>query len=200
MAESFDTDENRRQSVRVSDKVLLTYEQISSDEYAAIVKDNNRGISPRKQKGSADIELFIGAQNALGRIRDKDEDLADFLQHIDAKISQILKTVKGSPSTFDELSLQEVSISGSGIGFYAKQPQQVGDIMECSMVLLPNYSYIHCFGNVIKCENIPDGPAGKPYRIAIKFCLLQEEDRERIIQHSFKLQSLALRHRRLERG
>ncbi|MBU0729262.1 MAG: PilZ domain-containing protein [Proteobacteria bacterium] len=192
------SDANRRQSVRVSDRALFACGKLLPDEYKEILDDYSRGILPRRHKGIADIEMFIGAQSALSRLREKDEDLADFLQHMDAKISQVLKNVTNMPSPLDELQLQEINISGAGIGFDTETSYALNDIVECSLVLLPNYSYIHCIGKVVSCEEMKKEDKAKKYRVALEFTLLIEEDRERIIQHSFKLQSVALRSRRLE--
>ncbi len=190
--------QDRRQSVRVPDRVLLSYVKISEEEFAQIVKDFNRGISPIKKIGTADIEMFIGAQSALARLRKRDEDLADFLQHVDAKISQVLNEVKGVPSLYDDLVLQEVSLSGNGIGCQSVSSFEPGEILECSLILLPNYTYIHSYGRVIQCRKLEEPEEGGEYGISMEFALISEEDRERIIQHSFKLQSLALRNRRMD--
>jgi hypothetical protein len=191
-------DANRRQSVRVSDRALFACGKLSPEEYQEILEDYSRGILPRRHKGVADIEMFIGAQSALSRLREKDEDLADFLQHMDAKISQVLKNVNNATSPLDELELQEINISGSGIGFDTETSYAINDIIECSFVLLPTYSYIHCIGKVVSCEKLKQQDNPRKYRVALEFTLLIEEDRERIIKHSFKLQSVALRSRRLE--
>ena len=88
---------NRRQSVRITDRVLLSYAPVSEEKYNAIAEDYSNGISLANQDGLADIQVFIGAQSALNRLRERDEDLADFLKHMDTKISTLLQRVQGEP-------------------------------------------------------------------------------------------------------
>ena len=189
---------NRRQSVRVTDRVMLAIHPVSADKMQAVVKDFQQGISPYNQEGLTDIQMFIGAQSALANLRERDADLADFLQHLDNKMNMMLKQVKGGESPLDALVMRKANISANGIAVYSDAPARLDEIVEIHLVLLPAYTYVYSFGKVIACDPAPEGEeSGSKFRVALEFVFLLEEDREKIIQHTFKQQSLALRNRRL---
>jgi len=51
---------------------------------------------------------------------------------------------------------------------------------------------------VLASKELADSDGGVKFRIACEFVLIMEEDQEKLIQHNFKQQSLALRNRRLQ--
>jgi len=189
---------NRRQSVRVMDRVMLAIHPVSAEKMQTVANDFQQGISPYNQEGLTDIQMFIGAQSALANLRERDADLADFLQHLDNKMNMLLKQVKGGESPLDALIMRKANISANGIAFCTDTPDRMDETVEIHLVLLPAYIYIYAFAKVIACDpaSEEDEPGCK-FRVALEFVFLLDEDREKIIQHTFKQQSLALRHRRL---
>jgi hypothetical protein len=176
---------------------MLTSDPVSLEKYEAVADDFHNGISLYNQEGLADIQMVIGAQSALSKLSERDSDLADFLRHLDNKMNTLLKTVKGEKSSFDDLEMMKANLSGNGISFVSDDEAAVDDMLELHIVLLPSYAYIYSFGKVVSCDPIAGEDAEHGYRIAVEFTLLMEEDREKLIQHCFKQQSLALRNRRL---
>lgn len=189
-------DQDKRQAVRVVDRIMFTYGPVSVERFKQIAEDFNKGIPPYNQEGLADIQMFIGAQNALGRIQEKDKDLGAFLQHLDTKINLILKEVRDKETPLDKLQLQEVNLSAAGVAFLSEKPMQPNTLLEFHLVLLPGHTYVYCFGKVIKCDQAKSKDPEKPFYVSAKFILIMEEDREKLIEHNFKQQSLALRQRR----
>ncbi len=188
---------NRRQSVRVTDRVMLAIYPVSAEKMQAVAKDFQQGISPYNQEGLADIQMFIGAQSALAKLRERDSDLADFLQHLDNKMNMMLKQVRGGESPLDALTMRKANLSANGIAFCTDAPARLDEIVEIHVVLLPVYTYVYSFGKVVACDPAPEGEeSGCKFRVALEFVFLLDEDREKIIQHTFKQQSLALRNRR----
>ncbi len=189
---------NQRQAVRINERVMLSHATVPPARYKAIADAYVKGIPPYNQEELIDVQMFVGAQNALNRLRDRDNDLAAFLQHLDTKVNMILKKIGNVDSPFDRLKFQEVNLSGSGIAFAAAKPMKVDEVVEFHLILLPEYIYIYCFGKVVnsKEDKRPDGSV--IYRIHTKFILLMEEDQEKLVQHNFKQQSLHLRNRRRE--
>ncbi len=188
--------QNSRQAVRIVDRILFTCGPVSVERFKEIADDIQKGIPPYNQEGLADIQMFIGAQNALGRIREKDKDLAEFLQHLDSKINLMLKTVRDKETPLDKLTLQEVNLSAAGVAFLSKKPIKPNTLLEFHLVLLPGHTYVYCFGKVVNCDQGKSKDPEKPYYVSAKFVLIMEEDREKLIEHNFKQQSLALRQRR----
>ncbi|MFA6282770.1 MAG: PilZ domain-containing protein [Desulfurivibrionaceae bacterium] len=189
---------NRRQSVRVTDRVMLAIHPVSAEKMQAVADDFQQGISPYNQEGLTDIQTFIGAQSALAKLRERDSDLADFLQHLDNKMNIMLKQVRGGESPLDALIMHKTNISANGIAFCSDVPVRLDGIVEIHLVLLPGYIYIYSFGRVIACDPAAEGDElGCKFRVGLEFIFLLDEDREKIIQHTFRQQSLALRNRSL---
>ncbi len=189
-------DKDRRNAVRVNDRSLFSYKLVPKEKYDLILADYSNGISPYKQWSSSDVHMFSGAQNALEKLRTHNEDLAEFLHYLDTKINLILNSLKGGISPLEGLTLQDLELSGSGIAFYAKEQLTVGDFLELNLCLLPSFSIIHAFGKVVQNEKLAKGRAVGPFKTAAEFTLLMDDDREKIIQHNFKLQTLMLRQRK----
>jgi len=143
--------------------------------------------------------MYIGAESALGRIRERDADLADFLKHLDNKLNQVLQRVQNEPTPFDALKPQKVNLSGNGLAFPATEEYGKGELLEVHLVLLPAYSYIYGFARVVGCGQVAKNQENPLYRVGVEFVLLTDEDREKLIQHNFRQQSLALRNRRQEK-
>lgn len=189
---------NRRQSVRVTDRVMLAINPVSAEKMQAVVNDFQQGISPYNQEGLTDIQMFIGAQGALANLRERDADLADFLQHLDNKMNMLLKQVREGGSPLDALIMRKANLSANGMAFWTDAPAKLDEIMEIHVVLLPAYTYVYSFGKVLACDpSLEEDESGGGFRVALKFVFILDEDREKIIQHTFKQQSLVLRNRRL---
>ena len=74
---------------------MLAVYPVSAEKMQAVAKDFQQGISPYNQEGLTDIQMFIGAQSALAKLRERDADLADYLQHLDNKMNIMLKQARG---------------------------------------------------------------------------------------------------------
>jgi hypothetical protein len=189
-------DKERRQAVRITGRNLFSYSPIEKDKYEEIAQDFAKGMSPYNQEGLTDIQIFVNAQSALARLREKDSDLAEFLQHLDNKINQILVKIDDGKTLFDDLVLQEFNMSGDGLGFIVDEQLEPGTILEFHIVLLPDYCYIYCLGKIVDCREMVDKDDKTVFRISCEFVLIMDNDRENLIQHNFRQQSLALRNRK----
>ncbi len=189
------TDNDRRDSVRITGRNLFSFEPVTPGKFAAIKADFDEGIPPYNQEGLADIQVFIGAQSALARIRDRDEDLGDFLSHLDTKMNLLLKKASKEKTLFDKLTLHDLNLSGKGVAFVSSTNVEVDDILEFHIALLPTYTYIYCFGKVLTSKKLQRDDRTF-YKLGCEFVLIMEDDQEKLIQHNFKQQSLALRNRR----
>jgi len=177
---------------------MLAINPVSAEKMQAVANDFQQGISPYNQEGLTDIQVFIGAQGALANLRERDADLADFLQHLDNKMNMLLKQGKGGESPLDALIMRKANLSANGIAFWTDEPAKLDDIVEIHVVLLPAYTYVYSFGKVIAFDPaLEEEDSGCGFRVALEFVFILDEDREKIIQHTFKQQSLVLRNRRL---
>lgn len=199
MSNGFSNGESGRQAVRVTDRIMMSANEVSADRFAELQESFDRGISPYNQEGLTDLQMYVGIQTALAHIQQKDEDLGRFLQHLDTKVNMILGKLSGVASPFDSLVMREVTISSTGMSFPAQKKFSKGALVEFNLVLLPDYLHIYCLGEVVDCREANVAAGEKNPNVCCKFTLIMEEDRERLVQHNFRQQSLALRNRRLGR-
>lgn len=189
---------DNRQSVRVTSRLLFGSSLISVERYTSILQDFNNGISLYNRQELADIQAFIGAQSALSRLKERDEDMAAFLQHLDGKINMLLTKVDGRPTILDELQLQTLCVSGTGLAFWSEKQHAQRDIVELRLVLQPEHTFIDCFGSVIDCVEAIGEDGALQFRVSVQFLLIMDDDREALIQYNFRQQSLALKRRRIK--
>ncbi len=190
---------DKRQTVRVNSRILFAAKPISKEQYDKVKLDFNNGITIYNREELVDVRMFVGTQSSLAKIRERDEDMATFLQHIDAKIDMLLRETGKIPSVVDSLKLQDVNIGGNGLAFWSSEVYRKGDLLEFHIVLPCENVFLDCFGQVVKCQK--DINAGQTcQRVSVSFVLIMEQDREELIQYNFRQQSLALKRRRMEKG
>lgn len=196
MADQIKTGAGRRQSVRGTDRVLFSWEEIEPEAYRKLVEDYKKGISIYNQSGLVEIQKFIGARKALERLKQRDNDLGTVLQLLDTKINYVLQKLSNQETPLDKQKLQDVNFSDRGIAFFSDTKMDRGQPLAFHITLLPDYIYVYCIGKVIACKDVNSKESDQPYRISVEFTLIMDDDREKLIQHNFKQQSLALRNRR----
>lgn len=199
MSNSTNKREERRSSVRVTGRNLFDFKILSAEQYEVFAEDFEAGISLYNQQQLMDMQMFVGAQNALTKIAEKDADLAEFLQHLDMKMNVLLQKADGSKSPIADLKLRDLNLSGAGIAFICDKNIAMDTKLEMRIVLLPTYIFVYVIGRVTECEADRQENGKTYYKWRVAFTLIMDEDREKLIQHNFRQQSLALRNRRQQR-
>ncbi|NOX25827.1 MAG: PilZ domain-containing protein [Deltaproteobacteria bacterium] len=187
----------KRRAVRIDSRVLFAVRQVSDAVFQRIKQDYNDGISLYNRPEMAEARLFVGAGAALSRLRERDEDMALVLQHIDAKLNKLLKASDDHHSLMDKLVLQRVNLAGNGLAFWSGKSYEKGEMLEFHIVLPADSTFIDCFGEVVHCtaEKVNGSLRQK---VSCHLRMITEDDREALIQFNFKQQSLALQRRRME--
>ena len=199
MSSPTDKREERRSSVRVTGRNLFDFNILTPEQYKVLAEDFESGLSLYNQKQLMDMQMFVGAQNALTKIAEKDADLAEFLQHLDMKMNVLLQKADGKKSPIESLKLRDLNLSGAGIAFICDKKIAMDAKLEMRIVLLPTYIFVYVIGRVTECEPDRKEKGKTYYKWRVAFTLIMDEDREKLIQHNFRQQSLALRNRRHQR-
>jgi hypothetical protein len=189
---------NNRNSVRITSRILFGHHKIDEQDFEQIRTDCDSGISLYNRSDLADMQIYRSAKGVLSRIKEKDKDMAIFLQHLDAKLNVLIQKMDSAPSLFDSFTLQKVNIGGNGVAFWNRESYSEGEIVELHLIIPPDDFYINCFAEVVKCVKDENSKSEETtFRVAVKFILVMESDREALVQYNFKQQSLALQRRRL---
>ena len=183
----------QRNSIRIKDRVLLSYQPVSQREYEETIKDYMDGVEdpwvdtchPAFQK---DIKPH------LKNIREKDKDLATVLEILDQKLNLVLGMI-GSDDACEKSNvpnkLYKVDLSAKGIGLKNGKKFEKDTLLRLNIGLLPEHYFFTCFGKVVRMEKKKDG-----YFMGIKFIWITDDDEEKLIEHIFSRQVIYLRMRR----
>jgi c-di-GMP-binding flagellar brake protein YcgR len=140
-------------------------------------------------------------QNMAGimhRIEGGEPDIAAYLKAINSKIDIIGRALLSKDNELAEHPAQPVNISASGMAFYSPSPVEKGAILELRLLLVPSFTGIVTFGEVVGCDSVQD-PNGYSNLIRLNFINMVERDRDLLIRHVIKRQGEFLRKRRESR-
>jgi hypothetical protein len=181
--------DERRDSLRITDELLLDYRLEGEPDHAAVAKRervSDEAISTFFAKPAADLLTHTQAG-------DGEAQLAQWLMKIDWALEMILKTLaRMSPEGIQLPSMTEVNISAGGLRFTTSREFQEADLLDISLVL-PPFTPIAAKAEVTRV--IPDDGDGRRFNIAARFTSISPEDRERLIRHILLLQAERIRSR-----
>ncbi len=186
----------KRSSIRIKDRILLSYHPVTVEEYKRQVREYMDGVDdPWVDSCHPTFQKDIKAH--LKNIKDKDKDLAAVLEIIDQKLNMILGLISTEETCEKDTipnKLYKVDLSAKGLGFLAKEKLSKGTLLNLSIGLLPEHYFFTCFGQVVRTEKRKDGCF-----VGLKFIWITEDDQEKLIEHIFSRQVLYLRMRRQQK-
>jgi c-di-GMP-binding flagellar brake protein YcgR len=188
----------RRSFFRVDDSISLSYQTITKQQMEE--KIEREDIEP---EGSFTVMSNIASinQNMAGimhRIEGGEPDIAAYLKAINSKIDIIGRALLSKDNELAEHPAQPVNLSASGMAFYSPNPVEKGAILELRLLLVPSFTGIVTFGEVVGCDSVKD-PKGYDNLIRLNFINMVERDRDLLIRHVIKRQGEFLRKRRESR-
>ncbi len=193
MKQNKDTNNEKRESIRIKDRVLLSIKKISEKRYRQRLDEYLEGMTDPWIESSHPL-VRKGIKKHLKRLKEKDPDLAGILDILDQKLNLLLSFTGSEDSTGhqnQQARLYRVDLSAKGIGFGYGTPLEPDTLLYLHIGLLPEHYYFNCFGQVVRT----DAQNGRNFT-AIKFIWITEDDQEKLIEHIFSRQVLQLRMRR----
>ena len=88
-----------------------------------------------------------------------------------------------------------VNLSAGGLALDAGESLEAGTEVEIKLLLLPSYTGIVAFGEVVGVEKAEENPA-YPHRLRINFSHIRDADRDALIRHILRRQGQILRQER----
>lgn len=189
--------EDRRQFFRVHDSVYLRY-RIIERQYLdqAILNAQTSAEQQRKLLQSmADIdENLVGLEASIKVNQPEIAQAIDLLKRkIDSLAGVVRTQLDPALSDKDGRTPQEISLSAGGLGFSSRESFGLGDMLDLTLVLLPEVKTVHGFGEIVDCQSEAEDQAEGGYRVGVQFTYLAEADREIIVAHVLNKQSRLLR-------
>ena len=91
-----------------------------------------------------------------------------------------------------------VNLSAGGLALDSAETLDLGTQVEIKLLLLPSYTGVVAFGEVIGVVASEDNPA-YPHRLRINFSHIRDSDRDALIRHILRRQGEMLRRERERR-
>lgn len=136
--------------------------------------------------------------NALTQLRslgDAARIIGDVLHQQNAKLNALLGYLLRREDNAEEQK-QAFEYGGAGVGFYANEPYQPGQLVELKLFMPSESAAIYSYAQIFSCTE------KEPNRFAVKalFVRITAEDRELMVRASLHAQTRLLKKRASDRG
>jgi hypothetical protein len=187
--------DERREFFRIDDSIQVSYHVISRDEMPESIDERLSGsdrftVMTRLQT----ISQHLSAP--LHRIEQRDPDVADYLKALDEKINLLGQSFLAEENELLNRPSRAVNLSAGGLAMDVSEKQTVGELVEIKLLLLPSYTGILAYGEVVGVDRNTEGDSDYPYHIRINFILIRGSDQDAMIRHIMRRQGEMLRKRR----
>ncbi|NJN69395.1 MAG: PilZ domain-containing protein [Nitrospira sp.] len=188
-APSTTTQDERREWIRIDDRVLMEYR---------LLMESGHTLPVEADAPTADmISTVVGKPTAELLARSGDSlagsPVLPWIMKVDYLLEVILNALAASrPDTVAMARLMDVNLSGGGVGFVSDRELFTGDQLALKLIL-PPFILIKATVRVIRA--MPQ-TGGQGYVIATEFVDLKPDDQEHLIRHILQAQAEQLRARR----
>lgn len=184
----------RRRYFRIADRALIKYRGIAPDDLARERATLQAYELRTANLAAALLDIDVHLQDALAALRGVDRQIAEALDLLNRKLTLLGRVVALEAGVdvageYREHSPADVSLSGGGIALTAPDPLDLDAHLAIDLVLLPSSQALRAIGRVVDCRAAGDAA----FRIRIEFTDLRENDRDCLVQHIVRRQSVALR-------
>jgi hypothetical protein len=185
----------RRRYFRIDDEVILAWRNLTTEEKNMRLQQFMLGEIEYPDATRLYLSLESDINSLVQLLHPKDPQVAKAISLLNRKINLVSR---GAPTSATQHTLLEqqaepVNISACGIAFMADQPLPLWGDIQIEMILIPEKTYILCYGVIVGCEHV-----AKRFRVNVDFVAMREDDRERLIQHIMVKESEGLRNRRYQ--
>lgn len=186
--------EERREYFRIDDSIRVSYTVIDPQSVPTDIDErvhNDRfSVMTRLQA----ISQHLSA--AFHRIEQKEPDVADYLKALDEKINLLGQSFLTEEKDLLGQPNRSVNLSAGGLAMDVAESLTVGDRVEIKLLLLPSYTGVLAYGEVVGVDANPESEPDYPYHVRINFSHIRGSDQDALIRHIMRRQGEMLRHRR----
>ncbi len=184
------TETERREYFRVADRLPIEFRLVCDDEYERLEKQIKYTPTQRVDRAN-EIHFLKRAASKTARENDR---IYSYLQAIDRKLDILLDLVASAQK--DQIYTRryvEVNISGAGIRFVSDIHLEKDLFLEVKIVL-PFFPFpkITALCKVVRGER-KKGEGPPQWQTALKFLMINDEDRDLLINYVFTKEREILR-------
>ncbi len=183
-------EDERREFFRITDRIPLEFRPISRDEFARledIIRYNSTQVVDRLH------ELYFLEDQ--GELKEATDQIHEYMRMINRKLDLIIEMLGKSSAGDSYVTVNtDVNISGAGVQFACETLLKEGDFVELR-IIVPVFPYprITCLCQVVRADE--RGGAG-PRRCALKFMVINEKDRDVLVNYVFLKERQYLRQKK----
>lgn len=198
MSEDEDIQETgeRREYFRIGDQVLLKVRPVDASEVDAIVERITDRVPDRFTVAANFAVNSRATARLLHGVATDSPDAARYMKALDAKLNHLARLFVLEEVEAGGFPRLDVTLSAGGVIFPAAREFVPGDLLEIRLVLHPNMTGILTVSEVVRCERPDDGPADRPWRVAVEYVHIRESDRDLLVSHIMSRETELLRRQR----
>lgn len=178
--------DERREWIRIEDRVLMEYRLVTEGETSVPVElSRATPESIAAAVGKPTLDLLAHSSEIM-----VDSAVLPWIRKVDYLLEVILNALATSqPASVTMAQPMEVSLSGGGIRFGSMREFAADDLLTVKLIL-PPFTMIRAHVKVIRA--IPETD-GQGFTIATEFVDLTPDDQEHLIRHILHVQAQRLR-------
>ncbi len=182
---------DQREYFRIEDRLPIEFRSVGPEEFARLedIIRYNPACTPMDKSREMHFPGCAASQE-----KDRDSGLYAYLRVLERKLDMILDLL--GPGEYGEpykALYTSVNISGAGIKFASHEPLSEGERVELRVALpLAPYSRISTLCEVVRAEPLAERE-GKEWLIALKFLVVNDFDRDVLVNYVFAKEREKLR-------
>ncbi len=182
----------RRRYYRMEDTITLKYQIMEDHDYEQEIQFAEIDYIKQSDIHHTSSGYDSRIEELTQQLTSKDPLVSEIVTLLNKKIS-LMELMLKNQTTEDVFknSMDSINISGSGIAFISEKPLQEDTPLKIELLLEPENEILSLLAKVISCRE----EENNSYIIAVDYEGISEDDREKIIQHVVKKQTLALKQR-----
>ncbi|MCW8944421.1 MAG: PilZ domain-containing protein [Sedimenticola sp.] len=188
--------DERRQYFRIEDSLSLSYQTVPLDEVPACVERLEKELDSHFTVVSSLAAVTQEMMGILHKIEASRPEIAAYLKSLDKKIDILGRAFLAQTTELFIQPAQEVNLSATGISFCVDEQLSEGTILELKILLMPSYTGILSFAEVIGCDPVETEVSEQRYHLRTTFTHIRERDRDVLIQHVIQRQGAQIRQAR----
>jgi hypothetical protein len=190
--------DERRQYFRIEDSLNLSYQKVPLDEVADCVERLEKELDSHFTVVSSLAAVTQEMMGNLHKIEASRPEIAAYLKSLDKKIDILGRAFLAQATELFTQPVQAVNLSATGISFDVSEPISEGTILELKILLLPSYTGILCFAEVVNCDAVESPDSDQRFNLRTNFSHIRVRDRDVLIQHVIQRQAAQIRQAREE--
>jgi len=191
-------DKDRRRYFRISDQVPLTLEALDAAGVERLMEEMESRAETRFGLAARFSATNNQMDHVLNRIRERDADVALYLQSINQKLDAVARVLLLEEQAIAGMQVVDVDLSASGLSVVWPTAMTPGQPVRVELITAAANARVLALGRVIRCRPAREaGPERPGYRLAIDFDHIGDHEEDLIMQEVMRRQAALLRQRRI---